>query len=129
MVDAEDILGFKLFAHFPSLPGRQLRGWWSTFFFSVVLEEKNHYTFIFFFMFICQNAGNLKGFLLVYIDGLYLITLSSYSSTGDAPHHSNKILNKIKYSSIQLLIRGTCRGATEGLTVQGEFPYLTSLFF
>ena len=66
--------------------------------------------FIFFFMFICQNAGNLKGFLLVYIDGLYLITLSSYSSTGEAPHHSNKILNKIKYSSIQLLIRGLVEG-------------------
>ena len=68
-------------------------------------------------MFICQNVGNLKDFLLVYIHGLYLITLSSYSSTGEAPHHSKKIINKIKYLSIQLLIRGTCRGATEGLTV------------
>ena len=85
--------------------------------------------FIPFFMFICQNVGNLKGFLLVYLHELYLITLSSYSSTGEAPHHSNKILNKIKYLSIQLLIRGTCRGATEGLTVHSEFPYLTSLFF
>ena len=93
----------------------------------MVLEKKiitNSY-FIFFFMFICQNVGNLKGFLLVYLHGLYLITLSSYSSTGEAPHHSNKILNKIKYLSIQLLIRGTCRGATEVLTHHSEFPYLT----
>ena len=99
------------------------------FFFSVVLEKKiitNSYSP--FFMFICQNVGNLKGFLMVYLHGLYLITLSSYS-TGEAPHHSNKILNKIKCLSIQLLIRGTCRGATEGLTVHAEFPYLTSLFF
>ena len=74
-------------------------------------------------MFICQNVGNLKGFLLVYLHGLYLITLSSYSSTGEAPHHSN--INKIKYLSIQLLIRGTCRGATESLTVHSELPYVT----
>ena len=32
---------------------------------------------------------------------------------------------KKKYMSIQLLIRGTCRGATEGLAVHLEFPYLT----
>ena len=41
----------------------------SNFFLSVVLEEKKIITnsyFIFFFMFICQNVGNLKGFLLVY---------------------------------------------------------------
>ena len=108
-----------------------LRGWWSIFFFRWFWKKKiitNSY-FILFFMFICQNVGNLKGFLLEYIDGLYLITLSSYSSTGEAPHHSNKILNKIKYLSIQLLIRGTYRGVTEGMTVQTEFPYLTSLFF
>ena len=52
--------------------------------------------FIFFFMFICQTVGNLKGLLLVCLHGLYLITLSSYSSTGEAPQQSNKILIKIK---------------------------------
>ena len=98
-------------------------------FFSVVLEKKyitNSY-FISFFMFICQNVGNLKGFLLVYIHGLYLITLSSYSSTGEAPHHSKK--NKIKYLSIQLLIRGTCRGATEGLDCTLRIPISDFIIF
>ena len=79
-------------------------------------------------MFICQNVGNLKGFLLVYLHGLYLITLSSYSSNGEAPHHSNKILNKIKYLSNQLL-SGLLVEGPEGLTVHSEFPFLTSLFF
>ena len=37
--------------------------------------------------------------------------------------------NKIKYLSIQLLIRGTCRGTTELWNKHREFPYLTSLFF
>ena len=50
--------------------------------------------FTFFFMFICQNVGNLKGFLLVYLLGLYLITLSSYSSTGRGTSYSNN--KKIK---------------------------------
>ena len=52
--------------------------------------------FIFFFMFICQNVGNLKGFLLASLHGLYLITLSSYSSTGRGTSSSNKKINKIK---------------------------------
>ena len=94
------------------------------FFFSVVLEKKiitNSY-FTFFFMFICQNVGNLKGFLLVYLHGLILITLSSYSSTGRGTSYSNNKKNKIKYLSIQLLIRGTCRGATELWNNHREFP-------
>ena len=82
-----------------------------------------------FFMFICQNLGNLKGFLLVYLHGLDLITLSSYSSTGRGTSYSNNKKKKIKYLSIQLLIRGTCRGATELWNKHREFPYLTSLFF
>ena len=80
-------------------------------------------------MFICQNVGNLKGFLLVYLHGLYLIIPSSYSSTGRGTSYSNNKKNKIKYLSIQLLIRGTCRGATELWNNHREFPYLTSLFF
>ena len=52
--------------------------------------------FIFFLMFICQNVGNLKGFLLVSLHGLYLITLSSYSSTGRGTSSSNKKKNKKK---------------------------------
>ena len=71
--------------------------------------------FTFFLMFICQNVGNLKGFLLVYLHGLYLITLSSYSSTGRGTSYSNNKKNQIKYLSIQLLIRGTCGGATRAL--------------
>ena len=61
--------------------------------------------------------------------------LSTGIFTWTIPNHTIKlqlhliIRIKIKYLSIQLLIRGTCRGATEGLTVQAEFPYLTSLFF
>ena len=75
------------------------------FFFSVVLEKKiitNSY-FTFFLMFICQNVGNLKGFLVVYVDGLDLITLSSY---GRGTSYLNNKKNQIKYLSIQLLIRG-----------------------
>ena len=108
-----------------------LRGGWCTFFFSGGFGEKiitNSY-FIFFLMFICQNVGNLKGFLLVYFHGLYLITLSSYSSTSRGTSYSNIKKKKIKYLSIQLLIRGTCRGATELWNEHKEFPYLTSLFF
>ena len=48
----------------------EVKGGSDHFFFFVVLEEKiitNSY-FIIFFMFICQNVGNFKGFLLV---GLY----------------------------------------------------------
>ena len=48
--------------------------------------------FIFFFMFICQNVGNLKGFLLVYLHGLDLITLSSYSSTSRGTSYSDFII-------------------------------------
>ena len=84
--------------------------------------------FIFFFMFICQNVGNLKGFLLVCLYLPYLITLSSYSSTAEAPHHSYKNIYKIEYLSTQLLIRGTCRVITGGKSEWLFFPYLTSLF-
>ena len=106
-------------------------GGWCTFFFSGGFGKKiitNSYI-IFFLMFICQNVGNLKGFLMVYLDGLDLITLSSYSSTGRGTSYSNNKKNKIKHLSIQLLIRGTCRGATELWNKHREFPYLTSLFF
>ena len=37
--------------------------------------------FIFFLMFICQNVGNLKGFLLVYLHG-YQVT----APPAEAPH-------------------------------------------
>ena len=85
--------------------------------------------FIFFFMFICQNVGNFKGFLLVCLYRLYLITLSSYSSTGRGTLSflEEKII--IKYLSIQLLIGGTCRVITDGGDTWLFFPYLTSLFF
>ena len=99
------------------------------FFFSVVLEKKIITNSYFTLMFIWQNVGNLKGFLLVYLYGLYLITLSSYSSTSLGTSYSNNKKNQIKYLSIQLLIRGTCRGATELWNKHREFPYLTSLFF
>ena len=75
-----------------------LRGGWSIFFFRWFCRKKiitNSY-FIFFLMFICQNVGNLKGFLLASLHGLYLITLSSYSSTGRGTSSSNKKKNKIK---------------------------------
>ena len=114
------------------LIGCSLRGGGGPFFFFRWFWKKKIITnsyFTFFFMFICQNVGNLKGFLLVYLHRLYLITLSSYSSTGRGTSYSNKKINKIKYLSIQLLIRGTCRGATELWNQHREFPYLTSLFF
>ena len=78
--------------------------------------------FIFFFMFICQNVGNFKGFLLVCLYRLYLITLSSYSSTAEGPHSSYKKKNQIKYLSVQLLIRGTCRVTTDGKSEWLFFP-------
>ena len=95
----EFVRGMNVFVTLPTgfgilsvIPYYLLRGGWSFFFFPVVLEKKiitNSY-FTFFFMFICQNVGNLKGFLLVYLHRLYLITLSSYSSTGEAPHIRTK---------------------------------------
>ena len=56
-------------------------------------------------------------------------TIKLYSSTGRGTSYSNNKKIKIKYLSIQLLIRGTCRGATELWNKHREFPYLTSLFF
>ena len=99
---------------------RNLRGVW-TIFFLWFWRETNLY-FIFFFMFICQNVGNFKGFLLVCLYRLYLITLSSYSSTAEGPHSSYKKKNQIKYLSVQLLIRGTCRVTTDGKSEWLFFP-------
>ena len=68
--------------------------------------------------------------------------LSTGIFTSPIPNHTIKLqlhrprhlifekkYNKIKYLSIQLLIRGTCRGATELWNKHIEFPYLISLFF
>ena len=41
---------------------------------------------IFFLMFICQNVGNLKGFLLVYLHGLYLSHYQVTAPPAEAPH-------------------------------------------
>ena len=84
--------------YLPSTSRETLRGGWSIFFFRWFCRKKiitNSY-FIFFFMFICQNVGNLKGFLLASLHGLYLITLSSYSSTGRGTSSSNKKTKKQK---------------------------------
>ena len=81
----------------------------------VVLEEKNHN-----YMFICRQLQGLS-------TGRSILTIPNHTIKLQLHRPRHLIIlrrkkKKKKYLSIQLLIRGTCRVATDGKSERPNFP-------
>ena len=89
----------------------------------MVLEETSSFFYV--YMSKCrQFEGFSTGMVILYyifvvVVCMVILTIPNHTiklqlHRRGTPHHSKKKIHKKKYLSIQLLIRGTCRVATEG---------------